>query len=248
MKFIVSIDDTDNLESFSTGIIAEKLASIIENELNYKCTPVVRHQLLLDDRVRYTSHNSAMSFTLDGDEQGVEKIIKLSINFLKENHAPESDPGLCVVDVDKLKFKDELISFGFRTKKQLISMDEAYEMARKTGVHLSAHGGTGEGIIGALAGAGLRLSGNDGKFRGTINIGINSEEMSVKTLLTHKMIDEVQDIHGNIIDEKQYIHIKDRIKTVYSNAKSILLVKRVTIDEKQIWANYSIQELKNLGK
>lgn len=244
MKFIIAIDDTDNLESFSTGIIAEKLALKMEKELSYKCTPVVRHQLFLDERIRYTSHNSSMSFITDGE--GFEKIIKLATKFLEENHAPESDPGLCVVAVDKLLSKDKLIDFGFKAKNHLVNMEEAYEIANKTGVHLSSHGGTGEGVIGALAGAALRLSGKDGKFRGTINIGANSEEMSVKTLLTHSRIDEVQDIQGNVIGIDEYIQIKDRIKTIYKNGISVLLVKKEKISENEVWSNYSIEELKNL--
>lgn len=247
MKYTMAIDDTDDLQSYSTGIIAENLKDILKENLNCNCSAVVRHQLLLDKRIRYTSHNSAMSFQIESDKEIYNDIIALSIKFIKENHAETSDPGLCVASELSLESKQELIEFGFTAKKEVIQIEAAYKLAQKLNIHLSEHGGTGEGVIGALAAVGLRLSGNDGKFRSTSKIHINSEEMSVKTLLKSGEIDLVCDINGAEVNKSEYIHIKDRIKRIIKDNKAVLLVKKIKVDDKELWVNYSIQELKDLS-
>lgn len=247
MKYIIAIDDTDNLQSYSTGVIAESLSQIISTKLGGNCSDILRHQLLLDDRIKYTSHNSSMSFEVNSQNEILNEIIDTSKDFLEKNHAEGSDPGLCIVKTSNLNQVEKLIEFGFKAKNIVIQMEEAYELAKKLNIHLSAHGGSGEGIIGALAGAGLRLSGNDGKYRKTVPIDINGEDMSVNVLIKQANIDCVCDIDGNIVDKSNYIYIRDRIKKVIKDRKTVLLVKKIRIDNEEIWTNYTVQELKELN-
>lgn len=247
VKYIISIDDTDNLQSYSTGVIAEFLSEIISTKFECSCSDILRHQLLLDDRIKYTSHNSSMSFEVNSHREILNEIIDISKDFLEKNHAKEADPGLCIVPTSKLNQTEKLIEFGFKAKNKVIQMKEAYELARELNIHLSAHGGSGEGIIGALAGAGLRLSGNDGKYRKTVAIDINGEDMSVNVLIKQANIDCVCDIDGNEIDKNNYIYIRDRIKKVIKDKKTVLLVKKIKIDNEEIWTNYTVKELKDLN-
>lgn len=85
---------------------------------------------------------------------------------LAAESAPGSDPGLSIVVPERLEQPEELIAYGRKAKTTVISKEEAYEMAAARRIHVSEHGGTGQGVIGALAGAGLRLSGNDGRLKG----------------------------------------------------------------------------------
>lgn len=247
MKYIIAIDDTDNLQSYSTGVIAEFLSQMISTKFGCNCSDILRHQLLLDDRIKYTSHNSSMSFEVNSDKEILNEIIDISKDFLEKNHAKEADPGLCIVKISNLNEVEKLIEFGFKAKNKVIQMEEAYELAKKLNVHLSAHGGNGEGVIGALAGAGLRLSGNDGKYRKTVPIDINGEDMSVSVLIRQASIDCVCDIDGNEIDKNNFIYIRDRIKKVIKNRKTVLLVKKIEIDNEEIWTNYTVKELKELN-
>lgn len=87
-------------------------------------------------------------------------------------------PGASTSGTADVLFPDEarrqveaLCAFGRRAQEVVCTKDEAYELARSIPwVHLSEHGGTGQGVIGALAGVGLRLSGDDGRFRGKWNL------------------------------------------------------------------------------
>lgn len=129
---------------------------------------VTRHQLYVHEDIPYTSHNSSMCFEVYIKEVYIEEMKRYFIEYLEKNHAEGSDPGLCIIDFSTLSdgTKEALISFGKKAKKEVLTKDEAYEFARKHQIHLTEHGGTGIGVIGALAGCGLRLTGNDGRFRG----------------------------------------------------------------------------------
>ncbi len=78
---------------------------------------------------------------------------------------PEADPGLCVVVPDRLADPVRLIDYGYLAKREVLDKNSAYTLASELGIHLSEHGGTGQGLIGVMAGAGLRLGGNDGSFK-----------------------------------------------------------------------------------
>ena len=167
MRILLAIDDTDDLESIGTGALLENLCE----ELNKKdlgvCNFVTRHQLLIHDDIAYTSHNSAMCCELQMEKDDLEAIICLCQKYLVENRAEGSDPGLCVVCFKKIDDYTELISFGQAAKERVLKKADAYDLASKypETVFLSEHGGTGDGVIGALAGCGLRLSGMDGKIK-----------------------------------------------------------------------------------
>ena len=54
--------------------------------------------------------------------------------------------------------------FARRAKLEVLSIREAQQTAADAGVQLLGLTGTGVGIIGALAGIGLRRAGEDGRF------------------------------------------------------------------------------------
>ena len=95
MRVYVGFDDTDNHESdYGTG----KLTRHFENLLPEGCSlwGVVRQQLLVDDRIPYTSHNSAACAVLEADDPSLmDQIIhhlKNSSHTLVVSHAkPDGD-------------------------------------------------------------------------------------------------------------------------------------------------------------
>jgi hypothetical protein len=224
MRLYISIDDTDNLESRGTG----KLASLLIDELVDRhwgsAQPITRHQLYVHPDIAYTSHNSSMCFGFDTGAHLLQDIIDLAGEFLRKESAPGSDPGLCVAAVPGLTWTDEVIAFGFRAKEEVLSKREAYELARKVGVHLSEHGGTGIGVIGALAGVGLRVGGNDGRFRGKIEIEPAWTAITVASLIERTHVDEVQTTAGLRLPDNELILLGETVKPVLLNGRCILLV------------------------
>jgi hypothetical protein len=229
MKILVSIDDTDNLESRGTG----ELASIIAQELEAngwgRAGFVTRHQLLVHPDIPYTSHNSAMCFAAEIGEGTLEQVIAHAGAFLARESAPEADPGLCVAVLDRVAATDELLSFGRRAKEVVLTKNDAYALAASLGVHLSEHGGTGQGVIGALAGAGLRLGGNDGRLKGCIKFGGNAE-VRVSELLGLPEVDKVACLAGGTVRDQDLVRIGEKAKTVMRDGASVLLVSAVEPD------------------
>jgi hypothetical protein len=91
----------------------------------------------------------------------VEELIELGSAHIQEHFIHGSDPGLCVVPMDGQK-TEQLLEFGRSASSRIVSQKEA--MQAVNGFHLSGHGGTNDGIIGAPAGVGLTISGWCGRF------------------------------------------------------------------------------------
>lgn len=224
MKVYVSIDDTDNIDSRGTGELASIIADTIESKGWGTAQGVTRHQLLIHPDIPYTSHNSSMCFEAAIGPEHLEELIDYASFFLKSESAEGSDPGLCVAQLEKIVNRQELLEFGQKAKKVVISKEEAYGVAKSLGVHLSEHGGTGQGIIGALAGIGLRMSGNDGRYKGKIKLDSSDGMLNVKELIQQTGADRVKNIDGDELGSEEMIHVGENIKPVLLDGKATLLV------------------------
>ena len=246
MRILVSIDDTDNIDSRGTGELATIIAGDLEKNGWGSSSSVSRHQLLVHPDIPYTSHNSAMCFTAEIDESNLLKIIGYASSFLARESAVGSDPGLCVAVIDQLIDPEGLQQFGRKAKQVVLTKEEAYQVARLGGIHLSEHGGTGQGVIGALAGAGLRLGGNDGRMRGQLRIDAPGGTISVADLCNREEIDAVQTLDGRNLAGDELVRLGEKVKTVLRNGQAILLV---AADEKEPdtrpWQTCSRQQLRN---
>ena len=161
MRIYIGFDDTDTVDSDrGTG----KLARWFENELPKACRlwGVVRQQLLLDDSIPYTTHNSsACAIVETSDHCSIDDLILRAVHHIERHFIPGSDPGLCVASEDNLDLS-KLIHFGRRCATKVVTQKEALQAAG--GSHLSGHGGTNGGIIGAAAAVGLTAHGWGGRF------------------------------------------------------------------------------------
>lgn len=243
-NYYISIDDTDTLDSIGTGEIAENLACLLEEKGYGKANQVSRHQLYFHPDIPYTSHNSAMCFELLNACIELNQLADLCGVYLDQNCALGSDPGLCIVEIEQLSDKGLLVEFGYRAKQEVLTKELAYKVANDLKIHLSEHGGTGLGVIGALAGAGLRIDGNDGRYKGKIFLGENCDNMLVKDLLTHPSIDVVQSMEGDILEENDVVFVSDRIKTIRKNSKSVLLVEKQFKSDQWYWKSVNKEKLK----
>ncbi len=246
MDILVCIDDTDNIESRGTG----ELASILSDDLEHKgwglCRPVTRHQMLIHPDIPYTSHNSSMCFIARIRPEFLDSFTEYAQAFLLRESAPGSDPGLCIVDYDRLSDPDELMAFGKKAKTTVLSKEDAYQLAERLEIHLSEHGGTGLGIIGAIAGCGLRLTGNDGRFRGHFRIAEPGDRLKVIDLMQHTGVDVVKSLDGKLLQEEEIVRIGKKVKAVLQDNKSTLLVFAEPEEEPEetCWRTCTKQQLR----
>jgi len=227
MEILICIDDTDNLESKGTGHLAEILRSDIEKLYGAKSSRITRHQLFVSDKIPYTSHNSAMCFKTEMDIKYLDEMVSYAGRFLEKHSAEGSDPGLCVAVTDRINDREKLIRFGMDATKIVLTKQDAIKLADELQIHLSEHGGTGGGIIGALSGVGLRLYGNNGRFKGWLAISDSNRSITVEKLLNEYDIDEVRDISGDTPGLNDIITLDERIKTVLLDGLSVLPVKKI---------------------
>lgn len=237
MKIYVCIDDTDNIDSIGTGTVADYIKEKIEAELDLVCTPTTRHQLLIHEDIPYTSHNSSMCFIVglkDADTQvsadddtmwidQLEQIKMIATNTVLEYKAEGSDPGLCVVFNPNDEMSSKLIQFGRETKESIKTKQEAYTLASSLGIHLTEHGGTGGGIIGAMAGVGLRLSGNDGEVKASLK-SLEKGIYSVETLMSLPEVEIICHIDSMAVIKSGDITFTNKSKTILRNGQFTLFI------------------------
>lgn len=242
MKFYLCIDDTDNIDSIGTGTIAGYIRDHIEAQNWASCTQITRHQLLIHEDIPYTSHNSSMCFVGELKGDYIEDVRKAAIKIIEEFSAIGSDPGFCLYlqenEVDELR-KEKLIGFGREAKEKVLTKDMAYELAKSIGIHLSEHGGTGQGVIGALAGVGLRVSGYDGEVKGSLK-KVTLGEYTVRELTDLPEIDEVIDLEGNSFSTDRKVIIESKSKSVQRNYRFVLYVH----EENGVLKTYNKKEIR----
>jgi hypothetical protein len=244
MKILVCIDDTDNLESRGTGELASQLADQIEAKGWGQSSFVTRHQLLVHPDIPYTSHNSAMCFTAELHDDRLESFIDHAARFLERESAPGSDPGLCVAAAPRLSDVQPLILFGRAAKARVLDKAAAYSLAGQAGLHLSEHGGSGQGVVGALAGVGLRLGGNDGRLKGRLSVGPAGARRSVDDLRREPLIEAIRSLDGHLPEASELVELGEKVKTVLQDGRSVLLVE-ATGDPATPWRTCSRQQLRN---
>lgn len=223
MDVFICIDDTDSIDSRGTGEIAGLMAEGIASKGIGRCGAVTRHQLLLHPDIPYTSHNSSMCFPAEIPAIHLEAVTDYCCSTLAAESVSGSDPGLCIMVPERLNDPEALVAFGRKAKNEVISKDEAYATAAAQGVHLSEHGGTGQGVIGALAGAGLRFTGNDGIFMGKFRVPATNGIASVRAI-RGSGIDIVQTMDGMRLHDEAPVFVGEWVKPVLLDARSVLLV------------------------
>ncbi|MHC4118229.1 MAG: hypothetical protein ACYSWO_12045 [Planctomycetota bacterium] len=157
--FLIGIDDTDNETSPGTGRLARQL--LAECALrSLDPLGVTRHQFLVDPAIRYTSHNSGACIAVE-TEDGL-KSPDFIYDWLARKRAEGSDPGVCIANISEVP--DSVVEFADRAAREIVTMPEAFDLARHASIALHGLGGTCQGIIGALGSVGQRASGESGRF------------------------------------------------------------------------------------
>jgi tRNA(Ile2) C34 agmatinyltransferase TiaS len=179
MKVYIGFDDTDTIDADrGTG----KLVRWFERALPEGCTMwgVVRQQLLVHPAIPYTSHNSSACAVVECiDSNFLPVLIENASRHIEQYALPGSDPGLCVASEDAGTLPP-VINFGIACTHSVVTQKDAVRAA--LGLHLSGHGGTCDGIIGAAAAVGLTAYGWSGRLIGYKGLRDFPRTVTVKDL------------------------------------------------------------------
>lgn len=221
MIYYVAFDDTDTIDC---GRGTGKLARWFAAELSDSCKQimVVRQQLLHSPDVPMTSHNSSLCCIIECADSGMqEQFINLATQHIKNNFFEGSDPGLCVAHEDEVT--QQLIDFGIKCTGAITSQEGA--MKAVGNIHLSGHGGTNDGIIGAAAAVGLTHYGHSGRIVDYADIRELPEQTSVKELRDRKIFPMSVNRHAEFIPDSHIVDNKGSLRPHLWDSKLVVPVK-----------------------
>ncbi len=218
---LIGIDDTDTKDSRGTGRLARTVASELSRHCNIY--GVTRHQLLVHPDIPYTSHNSCAVIHADASENQADLLYETAKKTMLADFIQGSDPGIAMISSSLVSA--ELLAYSFNAKKIVLTQDQAKTIAEKSGVTFDALGGTGGGIIGAIAGVGLASTGNDGRFllKGK-NRELAAGKRTIKELLDVG-IDEILTSSGQPIKQDTPIMIIKYALPAFVGHRAVLFVE-----------------------
>jgi len=221
---LVGIDDTDVVGSRGTGWRARALAQRLR-ETGCDTLGVTRHQLLVDPRIPYTSHNSSACIAMRVAAREAPRIWRLAEEFLRSSSETGSDPGLCVGP--HAEATEAVRAFGRRAQREILAQSDARDAVRGTAVLLKGLAGTADGLIGALAAVGLRAGANDGRFLELGAIRDLGGVASVSEILKAG-VDEVRGQDGKTLDLDERVETMNWVRPSLVLGRAVLLVERST--------------------
>jgi hypothetical protein len=222
-RFLVGVDDTDNLESRGTGHLVRDIGAALASRGIAEVHGISRHQLLFDRRIPYTSHNS--SLCLDA-EIAVDRLVELAAccrDTLRTESAPGADAGHCIVAWQAIGA--DVIAFGRRAKTEILTQSAARDLASRNDILLEGLTGDEGGVIGALAAVGLRRTDNDGRFTWRRGVRDLSGIVSVAQLLRTTGIDAVRSLSGRAVRMTETINVDPWPRSILTEGRAVLLVE-----------------------
>jgi len=245
MKILIGIDDTDNKDSRGTGFRSRELGNYLEAARLGRVTGITRHQLLVDDRIPYTSKNSSACIEIESSQLDV--IISFSRLYLLKESAIGADVGLCVIESEKVNKISK--DWGVKAKNEVLERNMARELAKKNKIFLEGLTGTGGGIIGALAATGLRAGGNDGRFVWMRGKDLREIEgifnfWEIKALLP---FDQIKTEFGNEISPESRVYFGKWTRPVLQNNKIVILVEPSKDSKSYEWEVASKELVKRIS-
>lgn len=214
----IGLDDTDNLESRGTGWLVRGIAQDLA--LDYALVGVTRHQLLVDARIPYTSHNSSAAISLDEPETAdLEALFERVKTLLLAKFVYGSDPGVCVATG---KVAQKLYPFGRKAQNEVLTQAEARRLAQEHRVLLAGLGGSQDGVIGALAAVGLAACGEDGRYLSVGSTRALSGFQEISTVISAG-VSAVLTQDGTPVD--QGLILADKLRPARRSGKPVLYVE-----------------------
>lgn len=246
MRYYIGIDDTDNLESRGTGHLARELGNTLEEHHAAKLEEITRHQLLVSPLIPYTSHNSSACLIVEADPRSFHQLEMECRSFLLHHSASGSDAGLALCPWDEVP--PELMEWGTRAKKEVLEKSAALEMSRRLNLAAAGLTGTGGGVIGALAGVGLRAAGNDGRYLWLPGLRDLSGVYTLTELLENVPFGRVETLRGRTPGFYDRIDVGDWVRPVVQGGRSVLLIEESKDHNNCDWRVIEKSRIKQLSE
>lgn len=228
----VGIDDTDTLDTPGTNQLARRLVAVLPAGFTF--VVALRHQLLLDPRVPYTSQNGCASLLVHADPgRGAEDLLPVFCAEMRAWFVAGSDPGLCVAE----RVSEQVRAFGRRAQREVVRQSEARALAKDHGLFLEGFGGTEDGVIGALAGVGLLAAGDDGRVVHRAGWGWPDSFAGVQSVATvlRRGVDEVREAVSERPVDAGLVDVGKHLRPSFRGGRVVLYVEAVGSSDPPRW-------------
>jgi hypothetical protein len=239
MRYLIGVDDTDNLESRGTGHRVRQLADFLAEQALAQPLGITRHQLLVDPQIPYTSHNSSACLLIESEQEN--DLWAACREFLLRESAPGSDAGLCLAAWQAMNAC--LHAFGRRAKIVVLTQLEAEQTALDNEIRLEGLTGTHGGIIGALAAIGLHHEGNDGRFLWLPGLRDLSGSLPAAEIRTRARIDHIRPLDGADLAPETLVNVGEWVRPILCGGQATLYVE----EENHEWHILSKDRIKSLS-
>jgi hypothetical protein len=197
MTIYVGIDDTNNSDSVGTAKYARSIAKEISKK--YPIYGVTRHQFYLHPAIKFSIHNFCAVIHVDvNEEELVDDILEIVKKRMHTDFNEGSNPGLAVAHENQIS--PAVVAYGKDAKEKVLTQDRAWNLARNSCIKLEGFGQTKNGVIGAIAGIGLAITGNDGRFIQIGKVRTIKEPQQVKMLLSAG-VEKIFTVDGSPVTE-----------------------------------------------
>ncbi len=224
---LIGIDDTDNATSRGTGYRARCLGEELVAAGLGPVRGITRHQLLVDEAIPYTSHNSSACLSLTPAQQdAADEVWNLCREFLLREAAPGSDAGLCLATTDQALAAGAI---GRDAQRQVLEAAPVQQAARELGLRVEGLTGEKIGVIGAIAAVGLHADGNDGRYIWARNVReLADTVVSLRELLERTGVEMVRSLEGvEVTDPDTLIDLGPWPRPVRIGGRAALLVEKI---------------------
>ena len=218
----LGLDDTDTRDTPGTNKLAMHLAELLAGD--YETQWIVRHQLLEDPRVPCTNKNGCASLALE--PRGPYDLGELAarIRAVMLPWCPEgSDPGLCLTE----RVPSAVCEWGRRAQRELLCQADALALAHESDIYLEPLGGTGDGVVGALAAVGLLATWNSGRvvYRGSA--GADALELGGRQAahdILARGVDEIVNLENRQTVRDGTVELAKRLRPNLREGRAVLFV------------------------
>jgi tRNA(Ile2) C34 agmatinyltransferase TiaS len=226
MDLLIAIDDTDNLEPdcVGTGRLARMLGTHLSERGACKRANVTRHQHFVHPDIPFTSHNSSACLLAEKITAPRDAIAGLARQFLIDHPNAGANPGLCVIEPSAVP--GWLLDFAKRTQSEVVTLEEADQVAARLDGFVWSAGESGQGRIGALAAVALRSSGEDGRFIGLRGIRGLEGVMTVAEIVANSEVERVESLDGSALPPETRIHTQDWVRPALRGGAPVMRVQQ----------------------
>ena len=230
-QFVIGIDDTDAADVPGTGTLARALAAQVEREGFGASLGVTRHQLWESDKLTATDGNRCYALAIETDRDTLD-VEDLVVDFVRARSVRGANPGIALLS--RHSDMPHALAFGRRAQQELMKIEEAERYAAESNVLVRGLGGSRSGMIGALAAAGLRGGGKDGRYSDLRGIRELTGRVTAGEIRSRTALERILNDEGEALDRDDPIDTLDWIRPRIEEGHPVLRLRR-SAEDRRVW-------------